>query len=739
MKIRLIIPKVVVCCAYLALLIFQINNLVINSQYTTFLQYDAMKKMYVELIVFFLSMVGINYAIKGKKKILFGGALLVGLAYLHQTIFPLIGAAIYLLLIVMTGAFLTSAICKNIKMNIIVYIVASLIAGLNSVILIVACLSALHMYSRKRVWLLLCMGALFYIFYKNKKRYEIHIEQLVNRYIWFDVFLAICETTVLLQIGRVGLQGDYDALWYGIRSTATLANTSAGIYEDLGLVGFVYLYPKGFETILLPLCRLKSWNYRLLFNELLVLVVVWICWMMIKELADEKAACIITTVIATLPCMLNMAMTVKPDVITVLYQMATFIIIYYAKKEKNMDIVYLAIACIIASYSFKVTSLLFSSVLIIGLISFVDWKRFKIKWNGIVYSGLGICTLCAIWGRTYVLTGSPLIVYMGKILDLLGKQTKYPYDVIRGFYGSSVGTMDLLIKIVRYFYAYFVLPITEEFGHVIIAWGTSISIVLAFIAVVVFVINKEKLRRNGHWIWLMFVLFVALIFGIASVGQADGNYFLMIYIIYIVICGSYIYKHSRVVVPICYMAFVFNLFFVGLWNWSSSIGFTEWKWKNKGYISRQAQHKKAYISINGKKIYNIVNGDRTKKMIALTYDMGTLVSMNCISEYWMDIERSNPNLFYSAETFEKYLTTCGFDYIFLHVADMPVQEYHETFLQQLVQDGYIKELIFEKDNILFVLGENEDKKMQSDMLDKLNEYVADVRARIYYSNLIDKQ
>ena len=58
-------------------------------------------------------------------------------------------------------------------------------------------------------------------------------------------------TAFLIQAGRMNIALDFDTLWYGVRSEYILAG-GAGIYENPGLVGMVYVYSKGLEVLTLP-------------------------------------------------------------------------------------------------------------------------------------------------------------------------------------------------------------------------------------------------------------------------------------------------------------------------------------------------------------------------------------------------------------------------------------------------------------------------------------------------------
>ena len=67
----------------------------------------------------------------------------------------------------------------------------------------------------------------------------------------------------------------FDSLWYGVRSPYILDN-GRGIYENMGNIGIVYTYSKGFEVLTLPLSVLPSYSFLTAFNLWLLAGILWI-------------------------------------------------------------------------------------------------------------------------------------------------------------------------------------------------------------------------------------------------------------------------------------------------------------------------------------------------------------------------------------------------------------------------------------------------------------------------------
>lgn len=79
------------------------------------------------------------------------------------------------------------------------------------------------------------------------------------------VMLSAILMLLILQMGRMNGAVDFDSIWYGVRSDVML-NSGDGIYENLGTLGVVYTYPKGWETLTLPLSGLPSYSFPIAFN-----------------------------------------------------------------------------------------------------------------------------------------------------------------------------------------------------------------------------------------------------------------------------------------------------------------------------------------------------------------------------------------------------------------------------------------------------------------------------------------
>lgn len=693
---------------YIVLLCFQSYNMFIKGVYSYHLSLKETHAMYLELLIWGILMSVVILKICGIKKYVILGAGIVIFSYLHQTLLPLLGAIGYMAIIILSGTFVMFFIEKNIVIRKNVFWLGSLMVGMCIVCISVGGLSLLNRYSVVNVWILLLLLSLAGLLVNcNKIKYTIttitlHMDKSFGKY---ESILGICLViSILLQIGRCGLQGDHDAFWYGLRSGSVLANSSYGIFENLNIVGFTYLYPKGFETILLPLTEFPSWNYQFLFNEILVLIIVYVCWTIAKAIANTNVACIVCALIVSLPSLLNMAMTVKPDVITLLFQLIGILMFYYAKKDENCVYIYFAAANLVLSYTFKITSLLFTTIIFIGGIPFIPLKKMRIKRSGISVFIISLSALCIIWGRTFLLTGSPLIAFIGKLLDIFGITLKYPYAIVQGI-NQAASVNNSIEFLLEKLYGFYILPTGESFSHVIIAWGTALPVFLVVLAIAILVAKKKWSRRYLKWLWLEGLICATMLFGVYFIAQADGNYFLLFYVSAILLAGSFVLKKCWSFKYLLYTVMVFNLFVSSLSNWSWTVGFTEAKIFNKGYIDQNKINSEKYISEYGQEIYNVINSSKQNNVLMVSNDVSKLINFNCICETWLDIVMSNPALVENVDTLIEYLDYSNINYIYVENDDLILGGREETILQDLIKKGKVYDIIKEGNVFLLCIGE----------------------------------
>ena len=142
----------------------------------------------------------------------------------------------------------------------------------------------------------------------------------VRRSVGESAVRALTITAVLVQLGRLNLAVDYDSLRYALRSPFVLDN-GRGIFEALGSVNQVYFYPKGLEILTLPLYLGKSYGPTLAFSFCLGLLLLFLLYDFCRAEIGEKSALYPVAVAALLPGVMNLSVSAKTDLITILFQL----------------------------------------------------------------------------------------------------------------------------------------------------------------------------------------------------------------------------------------------------------------------------------------------------------------------------------------------------------------------------------------------------------------------------------
>lgn len=401
------------------------------------------------------------------------------------------------------------------------------------------------------------------------------------------VLIALILTLLLIQVGKMNLAIDFDTLWYGVRSEYILDN-GRGIYENPGLVGMVYVYSKGLEVLTLPLCDLASHGYLQFFNVWLAALGLYLCYGIARFFMGKRYALLSAALVAALPAVLNMSISVKPDSITWVIQL---IMIFYLlcylremarrepdkresgsrgepvngesgsrgepangesgsrgeRRNRNRATPYLILAAgaYLLSLTMKPTSLVFSTA-VFGMAGLYLIGSRRITFRGPLRRWLLLVpealALVGIWARTMLITGMPVTSVFTSIFALMGFQIKYPFAT--GSLPQNWQEESNLHVLARRLYQILLAPEGKDMSHVIIAWGTSLLFFLIICLIVAELVQVGRcagrrigrragvcvdspLRVAAHVIFWPF-LAVNLV-SLVMLYQVDGNYFLLLY------------------------------------------------------------------------------------------------------------------------------------------------------------------------------------------------------------------
>ena len=575
-----------------------------QTQIVEYIEESATKELFVEHFLLFIGFYLIFRVVKSKSIIVFTVSFISGTyLYLHQAATALIIVFIYVKALIWLGEILLLFIRKKYKEESnITRLLNSFVIGSLFYIISVCIMSALHIASieviRAYTLLLTALTIVLYLWLRifkviEVKSYSVFEEEFVKLRgkNYFFVGTAIMLSALLLQLGRINIALDYDSLRYGLRSLSVLIGNT-GIYDKLGTVNDVYVYPKGLEILTLALNNEITFGFVLSFNYICAILML-ICVYEIISVCTESInkAWLGVVLVSVTPAVMNMSISAKTDIITLLMQLISVLnMCIYIKKKKVYYIIF-ALTALLASIIYKPTSLLFSFG--IGAANLIylffehilnknkservkDKKSFDVSF--IYLLSFPLLAIVFVYARTYMLTGHIITSVYSSVWYKLGMETKYPYTIgiykSGGMNMSSGESVDMIYRLFQLFIA----PTKEV--HIYIASPTVLIAVLAVVSIILFVRFLFKKNNNKEIFAYIAVLLAAdalvSLISLFILNQIDGNYFILLFTLIITTTCFLVERDSlkylfRGLLP----CIVFAFFITGLTNWAGVRGLSE--------------------------------------------------------------------------------------------------------------------------------------------------------------------
>lgn len=515
---------------------------------------------------------------------------------------------------------------------------------------------------------------------------------------------AIILTVLLIQLCRINVCIDYDSIRYGLRSDVLLTSSEGikGFFTNKGLVNNVYVYPKGFELLTLPMYFGDTYGNILCVNIWMLIAVILISGECVKTVyASDRAECLAAMFIVLIPGITNMAISAKSDLITLFCQLVFIycVLRYIAENEEqgkegavnNAALTGIGVGALILSLSFKQTAFIFSSFIGIVSLIYLLVRKVDIRINA---KGLRILVPACIFTavitmRTYLITGYPISGVFGEVFEHLGFSLNYPFRNMSLTDGSD-GLMfkDKLIQLVRRIFRLTICPTGDDMSHVFMCWSGLVFILM--LIVIVFYAHKtaerakelkalKAVKNEGAvvsdsaydylkiiWLAAAFISIIALYF----IYQVDGNYFMLCYALSVIL-GVGIYAIGagyesllpafikRRVFSLNYRAAILlmsavMIYFTAFTGWCGPIGFTKVDFINRGYYVHSIEYD-----------YPPLWSDDSR-VVAFAYEPDCY-RLNGRVESWVDIDGSGGNVFLTdtkLDIFKEYLSFADIDYIY---------------------------------------------------------------------------
>ena len=526
----------------------------------------------------------------------------------------------------------------------------------------------------------------------------------------FCFLAALIAASLLLQAGRIGICLDYDSLHYGFRSAYVL-DAGNGIYENLGSVNDVYVYPKGFEILTLPLAGFGSGAFVSAFSWWMTLVTLGGAAALTDPGESRRrgipAGMYAAAVLSTVPGIMNMAVSAKTDAVTLAVQ--TLCILCFLREEKAEW--WAGLAAALLSLTFKPTSFLFSFLLTAAGIIFCVYRILAerkamqndpgsdgtvrtgaasrlITAEELVPAAFALAAALFVTARTVQLAGVPLTTAGGGLWNALGFELKYPFN------GASIGggtEKNLFKRII----GVFACPVGQDMSHVYIAWGgLAVPICLAAVILAMLFGRKEKRKAGQYCLAVMLLLTAAAsLFLIRSLWQLDGNYFMLLYLLAVVCTYSFL-RDCRAWTVILSPAMLLGAAMCVVTNWAGVPGLTPAGVLHAGYPEQQKEDRLRLEAEGKGEIYRFLAEDPSIRVLAMADQPGCF-AFPCNVQSYTDLEGSGGNvkLVKTLNEFKDFLDYAGTDYIYVEQPFLSVRERATDIVRYMLEDGSLVEEI----------------------------------------------
>lgn len=672
------------------------------------------KAMMTELIVIWLLLFLLIFYQHDRKRQIAGGVVLLAVfCWLHQMFLPVFLAGIYTGCLILTGRNI-GRLLKFDKLE----PTREFCLGSTVVILIFCILSLMQLgsISNLRRWVLAAgmLQAGYEVFhhglgFRNQHNKAVVKAQTVPKAVLTAAVTAATVALLFMQAGRMNLAVDFDSIWYGVRS-AFMLDSGSSIYDNLGTLGVVYTYPKGWEVLTLPLSGLPSYSFPIAFN-------LWVAVMVL--LAAEETAAVwmkkehvpgVPFLMAAVPGIMNMSITAKADLLTLFYQIMMIQgMLRFIKDRKTGHLIF-GLAAAGVSLTMKPTALVFSSAIMGMSILWLLCDRLKPAagkpWSsryvrvekrcwGAVW--IAAAALTGIWGRTMKLVGIPVTSVFYQLFQKLGFRIKYPfYAAPFPSAGSNMSVLGQLEFYGKRLYGILLNPQGDDMAHVIIAWGTVLPLVF-LVLLIFFPKNGKQGEISQVLTYLAMVLAGVLavnLVSLYSLYQIDGNYYILFYALLIISGGIWLDSKKTALqsagAAILLIPWGYAVLVAGVTNWAWSLGFSPVQAVNTGYYNHTRQYQQEHARLGIQAIWDELAANPKNRVIALG-EHPRVLTFPCHVQSYVDVSGywGNPEVVSDAGHFLEYLHYAGTDYIYMEqqYVDTSVRIYQ--IIRSLIAEGWL--------------------------------------------------
>lgn len=666
----------------------------------------------------------------------------------HQIALPVIVSGLYMALLVSIGRWVLRLLFKDLRLPLAEELSMALVQG-SAVWMVAVCLVSLTGHGGLNLWRLLAglfaaavMAGELWVWRQRRGGRGLwwtapagaqDKEQLLGR-IWLPEkkreawLLAFVITMVLIQAGRMNIQLDYDSLHYGLRSGFVLDN-GRGIYENLGMINLVYTYSKGLEVLLLPLSGTPTYGFVLAFSLWTAVGVLLLIYHMVSIARGRERGLLAAALAAAVPGIMNMTATAKSDMITLLHQLIIYHFLSRAfwgdrKGEGKGDRrpwLLMAVAAYLLTLVYKPTALVFSTALGgVALLCMALKRRLAPAhardWGFLL---LPAAAAAGLWYRTWLITGVPVTSIFAGFFERIGFKVEYPFTFahVIGDPGA-LSTGDKLSRLASRLGEMLLAPVSEDMGHVIIAWGSGLVTFLLFVWVLAAwrADGRDEAGALNFFDRLLIpVLALGCMASIYTLSQVDGNYFILFYGLLIVSSLRMLdirigweggedgatgrFAIDRRLYLILTPFLLCSIPITCATGWAGTPGFTQPKLIHRGYFDHRAAAAERRVS-QGSSQLALGFSPRTRVLAFGTHP--EVLDLPCSVQSYYDVTGSGGNVYLVKRLayFEAFLQYAGTEYFFVEAGYLADQPRALQIIEDMIAEGSLTDIRYEWGNMV---------------------------------------
>ena len=664
--------------------VWTVKAIGVDSAWNWSLKQDTFWNAVIELLVVFLVLAVSLCAPRSNRVRLVCVALTVGLfSYLHAVFYVLIAMCLYAAFIWLTGRLLCKFILKDMQND----PMACVLLGLMSIILLVGLCSAVKLGTPDKLGLIYIIlfiteAVIFRKEIKDKiQSFFNSSEENFRERVFCGWIYAGTITAVLIQLGRSAIALDYDSMWYGLRSDVMVAPFT-GIYDEVLATGVVYSYPKGIEALALVFSTPITYTFVYGVNIMLSAMMLYAAYRIMRLFCQKKTALLVSLLCSVTPGIMNMSVTAKSDIVTLLVQLMMIYFIIKAINEKSGSSMLLSLGAAVFSFCFKPSAMVFTSILIAPAIVIFIIKKIRIKASQLLILILPIAANLVLMVRTWLLTGMPITQFGDGVLRALGFSYKLPYAQ---FEATMTSVTDFFLKGVIWqrlprIFDFLFAPTDSVMDHVVIAWG-GVLFAVCWLVLVAYVLLRprktfKKICENGGYAYSLIA--TVLISG-ASMGsmlllqKPDGNYFSLMYAMTFIHLFIELRDMPEDTLGVCCKKVVplvisgAMLCLLTSWSWTLGLTPVNSKYNKNGYYDHMEQNRDKYETIGVSDIAQKLGDEGGRnRVIILSGEGPWLLSIPAIAEDWLDVSHwGNKALSHTDDGLFVYFKYTKTDYVLI--------------------------------------------------------------------------